>query len=39
MDKLTLADQQKVKKMSDERLRIKFIDAGYNKNQYKNFTV
>ena len=32
MDKLTLADQQKVKKMSDERLRIKLIDAGYNKD-------
>ena len=32
MDKLTLADQQKVRKMSDERLRAKLIDAGYEKD-------
>jgi len=29
MDKLTLSDQQKVRKMSYERLRAKLIDAGY----------
>jgi len=32
MDKLGLADQQKVRKMSDERLKAKLIDAGYNWN-------
>jgi len=32
MDKLTLADQQKVRKMSDERLRAKLIKAGYEKD-------
>jgi len=31
MDKLTLADQQKVRKMSDERLRAKLVDAGHDK--------
>ena len=31
MDKLTLADQQKVRKMLDERLRAKLVDAGYEK--------
>ena len=30
MDKLSSADQQKVRKMSNERLRAKLIDAGYN---------
>ena len=29
MEKLTAAQQQQVKKMSDERLRIKLIGAGY----------
>jgi len=32
MDKLTLADQQNVRNMSDERLRAKRIDAGYEKD-------
>jgi len=32
MDKLTLAGQQKVRKMSDERIRAKLIEAGYEKN-------
>jgi len=31
MDKLSSADQQKVRKMSDERLRAKLMDAGYNR--------
>jgi len=31
MDKLTLADQQKVRKMSDERLRAKLVEAGHDK--------
>jgi len=34
MDKLTLADQQKVRKMSDERLWAKLIEAGYGKDDY-----
>jgi len=32
MDKLTLADQQKFRKMFDERLRAKLIEAGYEKD-------
>ena len=32
MDKLTLADQRKVRKLSDERLRSKLIDTGYEKD-------
>jgi len=32
MDKLTLADQQKDRKMSDERLRAKLIEAVYGKD-------
>jgi len=31
MDRLTLADQQKVRKMSDERLRAKLVDVGHDK--------
>ena len=31
MDKLTLVDQQKVRKISDERLRAKFVDAGHDR--------
>jgi len=31
MDKLTLADQQKVRKMSDERLGAKLVDAGHDR--------
>ena len=31
MEKLSSADQQKVRKMSDKRLRAKLIDAGYNR--------
>jgi len=31
MDKLTLDDQQRVRKMSGERLRAKVIDAGHDK--------
>ena len=32
MDKLTLADQQRVRKMSDERLRAKLVDASHDRN-------
>ena len=32
MDRLTLVDQQKVRKMSDERLRDKLTEAGYGKD-------
>ena len=32
MDKLTLADQQKVRKMWDQRLRAKLIEAGHEKD-------
>jgi len=31
MDRRTLADKQKVRKMSDERLRAKLVDAGHDK--------
>ena len=31
MDKLGLADQQKVREMSDERLKAKLVDAGCNR--------
>ena len=31
MDKLTLADQQKVRKMSDKRLRAKLLDTGHDR--------
>ena len=30
-DELTLVDQQKVRKISDERLRAKFVDAGHDR--------
>jgi len=32
MDRLTSSDQQKVRKVSDERLRAKLIEAGYEKD-------
>ena len=31
MERLTLADQQKVRKMSDELLRAKLVDAGHDR--------
>jgi len=35
MDSLTLADQQKVRKMSDERLGAKLVDAGHDRTDRK----
>jgi len=32
MEKLTAAEQQSVKKMSDERLRLKLVVAGYEED-------
>lgn len=32
MAKLTMADQQKIKKMSDEHLRTKLVEAGYSQD-------
>ena len=39
MDKLSSADQQKVRNMSDERLRAKLIDAGYVANLLNELAI